>query len=120
MEMPAREEFLGWDEEQRTSRLGAVAGNQRLCVLPTGRQHNLASAALAAMLRRLVPCQNSHAGSELVFSAIESALAPDPRNPGQQLHKTAECLRRVLSDPIPRVSGRHCPVNADRCRPDLG
>jgi len=48
-----REEFLGWDDEQRAARLGAVAGNQRLCVLPAGRRHNLASAALAAMLRRL-------------------------------------------------------------------
>jgi hypothetical protein len=42
-----REEFPGWDDEQRAARLGAVAGNQRLCVLPAGRRHNLASAALA-------------------------------------------------------------------------
>lgn len=49
----AREELLGWDDEQRAARLGAVAGNQRLCVLPAGRRPNLASAALGAMLRRL-------------------------------------------------------------------
>jgi len=48
-----REGFLGWDDEQRAARLGAVAGNQRLCVLPAGRRPNVASAALAAMLRRL-------------------------------------------------------------------
>ncbi|MGH3405144.1 MAG: transposase family protein [Streptosporangiaceae bacterium] len=48
-----REEFLGWDDEQRAARLGAIAGNQRLCVLPAGRRPNLASAALGAMLRRL-------------------------------------------------------------------
>ncbi len=42
-----REELLGWDDEQRDARLGAIAGHQRLCVLPAGRQH----AVLAARAR---------------------------------------------------------------------
>jgi GNAT superfamily N-acetyltransferase len=50
---PVREGFLGWDGETRVRRLGLIAGNQRLCVLPAGRWTNLASAVLAARLRRL-------------------------------------------------------------------
>jgi hypothetical protein len=48
-----REEFLGWDDQTRSRRLGLIASNQRLCVLPAGRRTNLASAVLAACLRRL-------------------------------------------------------------------
>ncbi len=50
---PVREEFLGWDEATRSRRLGLIAANQRLCVLPAGRWANLASAVLARCLRRL-------------------------------------------------------------------
>jgi ribosomal protein S18 acetylase RimI-like enzyme len=50
---PVREEYLGWDEATRSRRLGLLAASQRLCVLPAGRRPNLASAVLAACLRRL-------------------------------------------------------------------
>ena len=69
-----REEFLGWDDEQRAARLGAVAGNQRLCVLPAGRQRNLASAALSAMLRRLPADHLAAFGRPLV--AVETFTDP--------------------------------------------
>jgi len=49
----ARDKFLGWSREQQHSRLIHVANNQRLCVLPAGRQPNLVSAVLARLLRRL-------------------------------------------------------------------
>jgi hypothetical protein len=50
---PVREDYLGWDEATRARRLGLLAASQRLCVLPAGRRPNLASAVLAACLRRL-------------------------------------------------------------------
>ena len=50
---PVREQFLGWDELTRSRRLELVVASQRLCVLPAGRRANLASAVLAACLRRL-------------------------------------------------------------------
>jgi hypothetical protein len=69
-----REEFLGWDDEQRAARLSAVAGNQRLCVLPAGRVRNLASAALAVMLRRLPADQLAAFGQPL--AAVETFTDP--------------------------------------------
>src|SRR5262249_21805905 len=69
-----REEFLGWDDEQRLARLGAVAGHQRLCVLPAGRQPNVASAALAVMLRRLAADHLAAFGHRLV--AVETFTDP--------------------------------------------
>jgi Druantia protein DruA/DDE_Tnp_1-associated len=53
LRVPVREQFLGWDEQTRSRRLGLVAASQRLCVLPAGRWPNLASAVLARCLRRL-------------------------------------------------------------------
>ncbi len=53
LRVPVREQFLGWDEQTRSRRLGLIAANQRLCVLPAGRWTNLASAVLARCLRRL-------------------------------------------------------------------
>jgi Domain of unknown function (DUF4338) len=47
-----REALLGWDPRLRARRLQLIASSQRLCVLPGGRPH-LASAVLAACLRRL-------------------------------------------------------------------
>ena len=70
----AREEFLGWDDEQRLARLGAVAGHQRLCVLPAGRRRNVASAALAVMLRRLGADHLAAFGHRLV--AVETFTDP--------------------------------------------
>ena len=48
-----RDRFLGWSQSQQFRRLSYVTNNQRFCVLPGGRRHNLASAVLARTLRRL-------------------------------------------------------------------
>ena len=49
----ARDAHIGWSERQRWRRLRYVANNQRFCVLDEHRRPNLASQALAAVLRRL-------------------------------------------------------------------
>jgi hypothetical protein len=49
----ARDRYLGWSREQQYARLCHVVNNQRFCVLPAGREPNLASAVLARTLRRL-------------------------------------------------------------------
>ena len=49
----ARDRYLGWSREQQYVRLRHVVNNQRFCVLPAGRELNLASAVLARTLRRL-------------------------------------------------------------------
>ena len=49
----ARDTHIGWSEQQRWHRLRYVANNQRFCVLDEHRRPNLASQALAAVLRRL-------------------------------------------------------------------
>lgn len=48
-----RDAYVGWSDEQHFARLRYVVNNQRFCVLPEGRRHNLASAALARSLARL-------------------------------------------------------------------
>lgn len=48
-----RDRFLGWSQPQQFRRLSYVTNNQRFCVLPGGRRHNLASVVLARTLRRL-------------------------------------------------------------------
>jgi predicted transposase YbfD/YdcC len=50
---PVREELIGWSAEQRAGWLAHVVANQRFCVLPAGREPNLASAVLGRILRRL-------------------------------------------------------------------
>jgi urease gamma subunit len=49
----ARDRFVGWSREQQYARLRHIANNQRFCVLPAGRQPNLASAVLSRVLRRV-------------------------------------------------------------------
>lgn len=49
----ARDRWVGWSPENRYRRLRFVANNQRFCILPAGRYPNVASAVLAASLRRL-------------------------------------------------------------------
>ena len=49
----ARDTVIGWSEADRLDRLPMLAGQQRFCVLPQGRQPNLASAVLARSLARL-------------------------------------------------------------------
>jgi len=48
-----RDVFLGWADAEQFRRLSYVTNNQRFCVLPAGRRHNLASAVLSRTLRRL-------------------------------------------------------------------
>lgn len=53
LSVSARDAYIGWSERQRWHRLRYVANNQRFCVLEEHRRPNLASQALAAVLRRL-------------------------------------------------------------------
>jgi hypothetical protein len=74
LRVPVREEYLGWDEQTRSRRLGLIAGNQRLCVLPAGRWPNLASAVLAGCLRRLPGDYRSRYGRPVL--AVETFTDP--------------------------------------------
>lgn len=49
----ARDDWIGWSEDQHFRRLRYLTNNQRFCVLPGGRRANLASNVLAKVLRRL-------------------------------------------------------------------
>jgi hypothetical protein len=49
----ARDEHIGWSEQQRWRRLRYVTNNQRFCVLEEHRRPNLASEVLSLSLRRL-------------------------------------------------------------------
>lgn len=50
----ARDQWIGWDDNQRRARLRLVANNARFCVLsPPGQYPNLASRAMALNLARL-------------------------------------------------------------------
>jgi len=97
-----REEFLGWDDEQRGARLGAIAGHQRLCVLPAGRQRNLASAALAAMLRRLPGDYLAAAGRPAV--AVETFT--DPARGSGAVYAAAGFTRAGLTAGYGRARGQ--------------
>ncbi|MGH8897652.1 MAG: ISAs1 family transposase [Egibacteraceae bacterium] len=48
-----RDRWIGWSKQQQFARLRCIVNNQRFCVLPQGRQPNLASAVLARTLRRV-------------------------------------------------------------------
>lgn len=49
----ARDEFIGWNQEQRAQRLSWLTNNTRFLVLPWARVPHLASWALGRVLRRL-------------------------------------------------------------------
>lgn len=51
--LPARERFIGWDEESKRARLHLIANNFRFLVFPWVKVKNLASKILAFNLRRL-------------------------------------------------------------------
>ena len=51
--LKARDEFIGWTEEQRRQRLPLVVNNARLCVLPECHYPNLVSRFMKLMLGRL-------------------------------------------------------------------
>jgi hypothetical protein len=74
LRVPVREEHLGWDAPTRSARLGLIAANQRLCVLPAGRWPNLASAVLAGCLRRLCGDYRRRYGRAVL--AVESFTDP--------------------------------------------
>lgn len=48
-----RDRHIGWVRSQQYRRLRHVMNNQRFCILPESRKHNLASAVLSRALRRL-------------------------------------------------------------------
>ncbi len=52
-QVKARDQWIGWSDEQRHRRLQFVANNVRYCLLPGGNLPNLASRVLALNTRRL-------------------------------------------------------------------
>jgi predicted transposase YbfD/YdcC len=53
LHLKARDQFIGWTEEQRRRRLPLIANNSRLLVLPGGDCPNLISRFMKLMLQRL-------------------------------------------------------------------
>lgn len=53
LHLKARDQFIGWDDEQRRTRLPLVVNNSRLLVLPEGQCPNLISRFMKLMLGRL-------------------------------------------------------------------
>jgi len=53
LHLKARDQFIGWTEEQRRKRLALVVNNARLLVLPGGQCPNLISRFMKRMLTRL-------------------------------------------------------------------
>lgn len=53
LHLKARDQFIGWSEEQRRARLPLVVNNSRLLVLPPGGYPNLISRFMRLMLARL-------------------------------------------------------------------
>lgn len=53
LHLRARDRFIGWDDEQRRRRLGLIANNTRLLILPQCNYPNLISRFMKAMLGRL-------------------------------------------------------------------
>lgn len=53
LHLKARDQFIGWSEEQRRQRLALVVNNSRLCVLPECHYPNLVSRFMKLMLGRL-------------------------------------------------------------------
>ena len=53
LHLKARDQFIGWSEEQRRQRLALVANNSRLLVLPQCHYPNLVSRFMKLMLGRL-------------------------------------------------------------------
>jgi len=49
----ARDEWIGWNSQQRTRRLGCIANNHRFLILPWVKVPHLASHILGVLMRRL-------------------------------------------------------------------
>ena len=69
-----RDMHIGWSREQQYRRLSHVANNQRFCVLPEGRQANLASFVLTRTLKRLGEDYRRQWGQRVV--AVETFVDP--------------------------------------------
>lgn len=78
-----RDRFVGWSHHQQFRRLGYVVNNQRFCVLPLGRRHNLASAVLARTLRRLSDDYRSRWGHAVLV--VETFVDP-ARHRGSRIY----------------------------------
>jgi hypothetical protein len=72
--LPARERFIGWDEETKRTRLHLIANNFRFLVLPWVKVRNLASKILACNVRRLAADWEQHWGHpiHLVETFVDS------------------------------------------------
>jgi hypothetical protein len=52
LHLRARDRFIGWSDEQRRRRLGLIANNTRLLILPQCNYPNLISRFMKQMLGR--------------------------------------------------------------------
>jgi len=78
LSLRARERFVGWSEQVKARRLRFVLNNQRYCILPGYRRHNLASFVLARTLSRLSADAEAAYGDPvlLVETFTDPALHP--------------------------------------------
>lgn len=60
LHLKARDQFVGWTDEQRRTRLPLLVNNSRLLVLPAGQCPNLISRFMKLMLARLSPDWEQH------------------------------------------------------------
>ena len=71
----ARDEYIGWDPNQRVARLHLVANNARFCLLGAAGQYpNLASKVLACNAEQLSPDWQKAYGHPILF--VESFVDP--------------------------------------------
>lgn len=72
--LKARDAFIGWDDEQRRTRLPLLANNARLLVLPDCHGPNLISRFMKLMLARLSDDWQTHWGHPLAL--VETFVDP--------------------------------------------
>jgi hypothetical protein len=74
LHIKARDQFIGWSDEQRRTRLPLLANNARLLVLPECHQPNLVSRFMKLMLARLSADWQARWGHPL--AAVETFVDP--------------------------------------------
>ena len=74
LHIKARDQFIGWSDEQRRTRLPLLANNSRLLVLPECHQPNLVSRFMKLMLARLSADWQARWGHPL--AAVETFVDP--------------------------------------------
>jgi hypothetical protein len=74
LHLKARDQFIGWSEEQRRTRLPLLANNARLLVLPECHYPNLVSRFMKVMLARLSADWQERWGHPL--AAVETFVDP--------------------------------------------